>query len=164
MSLTQENLQSIYGVDAERAKIMDDRQRIYGDPYTNHLGIAQMIAPLLQPWAKRIALMEPLPAFVVASILGQLKVCRRRFKYHPDNYDDQTNYDAFARAFQEKYHKQGDPYTAPEVLLSQPVSHADLVLTWQWYDEEGNLCISNAVPPMFGQAETGSQLELFPVE
>lgn len=143
-ALSIEGLAARYGVDNVRAAIMEERQKVYGDPKANHEGIAQMWACMLQPWALRIALMQPIPAFVVASLMSCLKMNRRRLTYHQDNYDDQSNYDAFSRAWQEDHHKNPDRFSEQCVVTSPPHPAATLGLWWEYSDEEGRRKIVRA--------------------
>jgi hypothetical protein len=127
-----------FGVDEELADLMVERQKVYGDPEVNHSGIAQVWASLLQPWALRIALMQPIPTFVVASLLSGLKLNRRRFRFHQDNYDDAASYDAFSNAWQKEFQSNGgDGYTAGLVLTTRPSPDAVLELCWRVPTEDG---------------------------
>lgn len=83
-----------------REKIKADRQLVYGNPRQNHIGIAQMWAPLLQPHWLPIRNGNPLPEHVVALLMAALKLDRMRLRYHSDNYDDAINYLEFAREWQ----------------------------------------------------------------
>lgn len=87
------------GVDPLEA-IKHDRRKVYGEPRENHKGIAQMWAPMLQPWAPQIARGEPIPEHVVALLMALLKIDRMRLVYHKDNYDDCKNYLDFAEDWQ----------------------------------------------------------------
>lgn len=121
-----------YGVDAENARIMVERRLIYGDPKINHEGIASAWAPLLQPWAIRIAKNEPLPAYVVALLFAAFKVTRARMRFHEDNFDDAENYLAFARAWQREDGKDPDV----ELIGPPPSETARLVLRWEEPNED----------------------------
>jgi hypothetical protein len=125
-----------YGVDAEEAAIMVERQKVYGDPKQNHEGIAQGWAGILQPWAERIARGEPIPPHVVALMMAAMKLNRMRNVFHKDNYDDLRNYLAFAEAWQREWEKE--PTTRIEVPASlaeqsrpQPKSSPERVLSGQ---------------------------------
>ena len=87
-------------------EIRKERQVVYGPPEENHRGIAQMWACLLQPWADRIANMEPLPPHVVALMMVALKLNRSRRKFKADNYDDLIVYLKFAREWQERHDEE----------------------------------------------------------
>lgn len=81
-------------------QIRAERYRVYGDPLENHRGIAQMWAPLLQPYWRTICDGEPIPPHVVALMMVALKLDRMRLVYHQDNYADLRNYLSFAEEWQ----------------------------------------------------------------
>lgn len=80
--------------------IKNERRKVYGEPKSNHEGIAMMWAPILQPWWDRIRDMKPVPPHVVALLMATLKIDRARLVYHKDNYDDCKNYLDFAQEWQ----------------------------------------------------------------
>lgn len=123
-----------YGMSPEEAAISVDRQKVYGDPWINHFGIAQGIAGILQPWALRIARMEPLPPHVIANIMSALKLNRQRMRFHADNYDDLAVYQRFARAWQAEWEAAGEE--RPVVIPPRPHPKARLVLRWEVPDEQ----------------------------
>jgi hypothetical protein len=118
-----------YGMSPEEARISVDRQKVYGDPWINHLGIAQGIAGILQPWAARIARMDPLPPHVVANIFSALKLNRQRMRFHADNFDDLSVYQRFVRAWQREWEQAGEE--APIVIPPKPHPKARLVIKWE---------------------------------
>jgi hypothetical protein len=85
-------------------QITAERQKVYGDPLTNHHGIAMAWAGLLQPWHDQIKRCVPVPPHVVALMLaGGMKVNRCRLVYHADNYDDAAVYLKFANEWQRAF-------------------------------------------------------------
>lgn len=96
-------LMETYEVDEAGALIMVDRQKVYGEPYNNHQMIADGWLGLLQPWAIRLLEGLAIPPHVVALCMAELKMCRSRLTYHADNYIDQQNYLAFAKAWQKRW-------------------------------------------------------------
>jgi len=98
-----ESIVKRYGISPEEAAISLERRKVYGDPFVNHTGIAMGWAGLLQPWAAKIAAMEPLPPHVVALMMATLKTNRMRQAFKEDNYIDASVYLAFARAWQKEY-------------------------------------------------------------
>lgn len=80
--------------------IKNERRKVYGEPRENHKGIAQMWAPMLQPWADRIAKGIPIPEHVVSLMMALLKIDRMRLVFHKDNYDDCKNYLGFSEEWQ----------------------------------------------------------------
>jgi hypothetical protein len=118
-----------YGMSADEAAVSVDRQKVYGDPWVNHLGIAQGIAGILQPWAARIARMDPLPPHVVANILSALKLNRQRMRFHDDNFVDLAVYQRFARAWQREWEEAGEE--KPIVIPPKPHPQARLVVRWE---------------------------------
>lgn len=90
-------------------EIKAQRQKVYGDPFTNHRGIAMAWAALLQPYWQQIRDMEPLPPHQVALMMGSLKLLRMRMPdvFHADNYDDLAVYvNDFARTWQKQAAKE----------------------------------------------------------
>lgn len=118
-----------YGMTPDEAAVSVDRQKVYGDPWINHFGIAQGIAGILQPWAARIARMEPLPPHVVANILSALKLNRQRMRFHDDNFIDLAVYQRFARAWQREWEASGEE--KPIVIPPKPHPKARLVIKWE---------------------------------
>lgn len=108
------------------AEIAHERQKVYGDPKINHDGIAQSWAGILQPYAIEIAMMNPIPAHVVALLMASLKLNRMRMRYHADNYADIENYLAFARTWQRE-----DGNEKAVVIGPRPSTTARLVLRWE---------------------------------
>lgn len=109
-----------YGLTLEEAEIAYERQKVYGDPWINHLGIAQGWAGILQPWSLRIAQMEPLPPHVIALLMATLKTNRMRMIFHEDNYDDASVYLNFARTWQRECSDEGiviPPKPGPDYQL-----------------------------------------------
>jgi hypothetical protein len=94
-------------------KLKEDRGSVYGDPWDNHAGIAQMWAPLLRPWGCDILCGRPLPPDVVTRLLQLLKLNRTRLKYHPDNYDDNANYNDFSKEMQGRWQSGEVPFGYP---------------------------------------------------
>ena len=90
------------------AAIRAERHKVYGDPKENHIGIAQIWAPLLQPHAAAVAAGAPLPPHVVALMMVGLKLDRMRITYHQDNYDDLRNYLLFAEQWQREHTACGE--------------------------------------------------------
>ena len=82
------------------AAIVAEREKVYGDPRASHEAIAMGWASLLQPWAKQIARLEPVPPHVVALMMASLKIHRSRHVFHEDNYDDAHVYLGFAEKWQ----------------------------------------------------------------
>lgn len=83
--------------------IENERGKVYGDIKTNFEGIMMQWAPLLQPWADKIAMMEPLPPHVFAQLMTAVKLNRSRLTHHADNYLDAQNYMRFADDLQAEY-------------------------------------------------------------
>jgi len=100
---SRQNIQHImdeYNLDERQATIAYERAKTYGDPKTNHQAIANAWSGLLEPYAKEIGELKPLPAHVVALMMASMKICRMRLMFHEDNYDDLGVYTSFARAWQ----------------------------------------------------------------
>lgn len=135
MNISAEDAQLIkdtmqrYGISEAEAIVSAERRKVYGDPEINHKGIAMAWAGLLQPWALRIARMDPLPPHVVANMMSALKSNRKRMCFHDDNYIDAAVYDGFARAWQKEWDE--NPNTEkPIVIQPAPSDTAVLVIRW----------------------------------
>lgn len=107
-------------VNAQYQRTRDDRGQVYGPPRENHIGIAQMWAPLLQPHWQAIRRGDPLPEHVVALMMVALKLDRMRLAFSADNYLDLVVYLGFAHDWQREHKRQSD---APHNLyVSGPFS------------------------------------------
>lgn len=122
-----------YGLSPEEARVSIERRKVYGDPWINHLGIAQSWAGLLQPWSLQIAAMKPLPPHVVALLMAALKGNRKRVVFHEDNYTDGRVYDRFAETWQRE-HFANPAAERPAVISPAPEPGATLVLKWRLSD------------------------------
>lgn len=137
-----QNLQTIYGVNEEHARVLEERQSDYGNPKHTHESIACAWAGILRPWALRIARGEPVPAYVVSLMMASMKLMRARSTFKDDNYVDAINYTAFGRRFQRE-HEQDSRGTPPQSLSSSPVPEAELVMAWR-YEDAGHVCFIEA--------------------
>ena len=115
-----------YGLSEAEARLSVDRRKVYGDPKVNHDGIAMAWAGVLQPWARQIAMMQPVPAHVVALCMVGVKTNRQRMVFHKDNRDDANVYQAFASVWQSEYRGP-----APEVIGPCPGDDYELVIEWK---------------------------------
>ncbi len=86
--------------DIEDQAVLDERQKIYGDPRAGHRFIAMSWAGLLQPRAESIGKGEVLPEHVVALMMAAVKLHRCHLVFHEDNYVDARNYLRFAERWQ----------------------------------------------------------------
>lgn len=123
-----------YNLSPSQADLSADRERIYGDAYFNHQGIAQTWAGLLQPWFMHIATLKPLPPHVVALLMCGLKLNRKRNVFHEDNYSDDAVYASFARTWQREYELATDSADKCLQMMSPPHPDARLVVEWETPD------------------------------
>lgn len=83
------------------AQIEAERGTIYGDPELSHENIGLCWTALLQQHYG-IRLDHPVPAFLVALMMAQMKAQRSARQFKDDNYDDLQIYADFAKRFQPK--------------------------------------------------------------
>lgn len=84
----------------EQATI-EERGKVYGDPYESHKNIGLSWTGLLQQHYG-ITLPHPLPASLIAQMMTTFKVQRSCRVYKDDNYLDARVYNGFAEEFQKK--------------------------------------------------------------
>ena len=78
---------------------IDERGKVYGDPFQSHQNIGLAWTGLLQQHYG-ITLPKPLPASLVAQMMVQFKVQRSARVFKDDNYLDMAAYSKFAKEFQ----------------------------------------------------------------
>jgi hypothetical protein len=81
--------------------LIEERGKIYGDPFTSHGNIGLAWTGLIQQHFN-ITLPNVIPPSLVAQMMAAFKVQRMARKYHADNYDDLSAYAKFAQEFQQK--------------------------------------------------------------
>jgi hypothetical protein len=80
---------------------IEERSKIYGDPFHSYQNIGIAWTALLQQHYG-ITLDHPIPASLAAQMMVALKMQRATCVYHGDNYIDAHAYAKFAEDFQQR--------------------------------------------------------------
>lgn len=83
---------------------VEERGKIYGDPYDSHVNIGKTWTALIQQHYGQ-TLPHDIPASLVAQMMSAFKIQRSARVFHEDNYIDLSAYSGFACDFQKREQK-----------------------------------------------------------
>jgi Domain of unknown function (DUF6378) len=85
-------------------KTIEERGKVYGDPYQSHQNIGLAWTALIQQHYG-ITLEHPIPAYLIAQMMAGFKLQRAARVHKKDNYTDAQAYLGFSDDFQQRHEK-----------------------------------------------------------